>query len=166
MHTRRASWLAASVVGVLAVGGLTLFAPGVAGASSDYSHAQFQVTFSLNCTDRSAACATDPSIGLGGVWGWVALIPSSTPGTGTDTGQITGCGHSLVPGAGPGGAGHVSFDSTWNEFSSPFPPGPVADPNGNYLALNDPFGLFPFPATYGHYSVSFEGAHGNITIAP
>jgi hypothetical protein len=59
---RRASWLAASVVGVLAVGGLTLFDPGVAGASSDYGHAQFQVSFSLNCRDRSAACATDPHI--------------------------------------------------------------------------------------------------------
>jgi len=158
--------LAATVTGVLAAGSLALVGSSSASASSDYSHAQFQVTFSLNCTSRSAACATDPNIGLGGVWGWVALIPSSTPGTGSDTGQETGCGHSLVPGAAPGGAGHVSFDSTWNEFSSPVPPGPVTDPNGNYLVLNDPFQLPPLPATYGHYSVSFEGAKGQITIAP
>lgn len=165
MRTRRASWLAASVVGVLAAGGLTLFAPGVAGASSDYSHAQFQITWSLNCTNRAAVCASDPTIGPGGFWGWVALIPSATPGTGSDTGQETGCGHSLVPGAGPGGAFHTSFDSTWSEFSLPFPPGPVTDPNGNYLAINDPFGLFPVPATPGHYHVSFEGATGEITVA-
>jgi hypothetical protein len=30
--------------------------------------------------------------------------------------------------------------------------------------MTDPFGLFPVPATYGHYSVSFEG-NGQITIA-
>jgi hypothetical protein len=138
---------------------------GPAQAGSDYSHAQFQIMWSLNCTSRSAACASDPDIGLGGFWGWAALIPSSTSGTGSDTGEETVCGHSLVPGP-RGGAFHQSFDSTWFEFQSPFQPGPVADPNGNYLVLNDLFGLFPVPATYGHYSVSFEGATGEVTVAP
>jgi len=153
------------VVGAL---GALLVIAGSAQAGSDYSHAQFQVMWSLNCTDRSAACASDPDIGLGGFWGWAALLPSGTAGTGSDSGQETVCGHSSTPGGGPGGAGafHTSFDSTWIEFHSPVPPGPVADPNGNYLMLNDLFGLFPVPATYGHYSVSFEGATGEITIAP
>jgi hypothetical protein len=161
--------LAATVMGVLAAGGVALLGSSAASASaSDYSGAQFQITWSLNCTNRAAACATDPNLGggPGGFWGWVALIPSNTPGTGSDSGQETVCGHSLVPGAGPGGAFHTSFDSTWNEFSSPNPPGPVTDPNGNYLAINDPFSLFPVPATYGHYHVSFEGATGEITVAP
>lgn len=168
MHKLMARSLAAIVMGVLATGGVALLSSSAASASgSDYSGAQFQVTWSLNCTDRSAPCASDPQIGgLGGFWGWAALIPSNTPGTGSDTGQETVCGHSSTPGTGRGGAFHQSFDSTWNEFNSPVPPGPVTDPNGNYLALNDDFGLFPVPATYGHYSVSFEGATGEITIAP
>jgi hypothetical protein len=41
MRSRRVSWRTASMVGVLAIRGVTLFAPGVSGASSDYSHAQF-----------------------------------------------------------------------------------------------------------------------------
>jgi hypothetical protein len=135
------------------------FGPSVAHAASSYSGAQYQVTWSLNCDNRSAACATDPNIGLGGFWGWVALLPNRT-----DNGQETVCGHSLVPGGGPGGAFHQSFDSTW--FSSPTVRGPVADPSGNYLVVNDDFGLFPVPATYGHYSVSFEGATGMVNIAP
>ena len=162
---KRVTGRARSLVAVGALGVLLAFA-GSAQAGSDYSHAQFQVMWSLNCTNRTAACASDPDIGLGGFWGWAALIPSGTAGTGSDTGQETVCGHSSVPGGGPGGAFHLSFDSTWNEFHSPVQPGPVADPNGNYLVLNDAFGLFPVPATYGHYSVSIEGATGEITIAP
>ena len=161
---KRIKLYVSAVFGVAAVAALFGFAA-PAQAGSDYSHAQFQVTWSLNCTSRSAACASDPNIGLGGFWGWAALIPSSTSGTGSDTGQETVCGHSLVPGP-RGGAFHQSFDSTWFEFQSPVQPGPLADPNGNYLVLNDPFGLFPVPATYGHYSVSFEGATGEVTVAP
>lgn len=161
---KRMKLYVSAVVGGTAVAALFAFAA-PAQAGSDYSHAQFQVTWSLNCTSRSAVCASDPNIGLGGFWGWAALIPSGTSGTGSDTGQETVCGHSLVPGP-RGGAFHLPFDSTWFEFQSPVQPGPVADPNGNYLVLNDPFGLFPVPATYGHYSVSFEGATGEVTVAP
>lgn len=168
MKRSRVKRMVSLVVGFAAAGGSMLLAPAAAGAAgSSYSGAQYQITWSLNCTNRSAACATDPNIGgLGGFWGWVALMPSSTPGTGLDNGQETVCGHSYVPGAAPGGAGHASFDSTWISFNSPTPVGPVVDPNGNYLVINDPFGLFPVPATYGHYTVSFEGATGQITVAP
>jgi hypothetical protein len=131
-------------------------------AGSDYSHAQFQVTFSLNCNNPSAPC--QQVFGLGGIWGWIALTPD-----GGANAQVTDCGHT-TGGGGPGQAGaeHVAFDSTWVEFSSPSAPSPITptDPNGNYLAVSNSLGLPPFPATYGHYSVSFMGASGQITIAP
>jgi hypothetical protein len=124
------------------------------------SGAVYQITWSLNCDNRSAACASDPNIGLGGFWGWVALLPADAHGVQADNGQETVCGH---PG---GGALHQSFDSTWVSFSSSMPPGPVTDPNGKYILIQDPFGLFPVPATMGHYSVSFEGAKGQIQVSP
>jgi hypothetical protein len=137
-------------------------------ASSDYSHAQYQVTFSLNCNGSAAnppACAQ--VFGLGGIWGWIALAPD-----GTGNAQVTDCGHS-GPGGGGAGAGHIAFDPTWTVISSPDgPPSPITpvDPNGEYIVYTDPtsvaLGLPPMPATYGHYSVSFMGAKGQETIAP
>lgn len=134
-------------------------------AGSSYSGAVYQVTWSLNCISRSAACATDPHIGLGGFWGWVALMPATGEGVQSDNGQETVCGHNPTPGP-RGGAFHSSFDSNWFSFRSSVQPGPVADPNGRYLVINDPIGLFPVPATLGHYAVSFEGATGEIQISP
>ena len=132
-----------------------------ASTSGGYSAgAVYQITWSLNCDDRSAACASDPNIGLGGFWGWVALLPANANSVQADNGQETVCGH---PG---GGAFHQSIDSTWFSFPSSSPPGPVADPNDHYLVINDPFGLFPVPATMGHYSVSFEGAKGQNQFSP
>lgn len=159
--------LATTVIGFVTAGGVALVGASAASAapSSSYGRALYQITWSLNCDNRAAACAFDPTIGLGGFWGWVALMPSSTPGTGADNGQETVCGHSLVPGAGPGGALHAPIDSTWNMISAP-PVLPAVDPNGNYLVINDTFGLFPVPATPGHYKVSVEGATGEITVAP
>jgi hypothetical protein len=129
-------------------------------AGSDYSGAQFQITFSLNCNNPSAPC--QQVFGLGGIWGWIALMPG-----GTGNAEVTDCGHS-VGGGGGGGAQHVSFDPTWSEFSSPSAPSPITptDPNGNYLNVSNSIGLPPFPATYGHYSITFMGAKGQITIAP
>lgn len=70
--------------------------------------------------------------------------------------------------AGGAGAGHIAFDSTWEHFSSPVAPSPITptDPNGEYISVDNQVGLPPFPATYGHYSISFLGAKGQITIAP
>lgn len=162
----RSNWLTTTVVGVLAAGSLVLFAPSVAGANSDYSHAVYQVTFSLNCNNPSAPCQY--VFGLGGEWGWMALTPD-----GNANAQVTQCGH-LVGGGGPGqaGAGHEGFDTQWFESSASSPPTLITpqDPNGNYLVLapsSDGFftGLV-VPATYGHYTVNFLGAKGEITIAP
>jgi hypothetical protein len=136
---------------------------GSAQAQSNYNGAQYQVELSLNCNNPSAPC--QQIFGLGGIWGWIALMPG-----GVGNAQITDCGHSGPGGGGPGGAGagHISFDPTWSTFSSPVAPSPITptDPNGQYLNIVNTLGLPPVPATYGHYSVSFMGAKGEITIAP
>jgi len=151
------------VVIALAAAVIAAFGSGTAAAGgSDYAHAQYQVTFSLNCDNPKAPCQN--VFGLGGAWGWIALLPD-----GTANAQVTECGHT-VGGGGPGsaGAGHIAFDSTWETFSSPVPPTPVTptDPNGEYINVDNGVGLPPFPATYGHYSIRFLGATGEITIAP
>ena len=145
------------------VAAVAAFGSGTAAAGgSDYSHAQYQVTFSLNCNNPTAPCQN--VFGLGGIWGWIALTPD-----GGANAQVTECGHT-VGGGGPGGAGagHIAFDSTWSTFSSPVAPSPVTptDPNGEYINVVNSVGLAPFPATYGHYSINFMGAKGEITIAP
>jgi hypothetical protein len=155
--------------GVMAAGALGVvgFAPGVAHAASDYSGAQNQVTFSLNCNHPGAPC--QQIFGFGGVWGWIAVLPG-----GKINAQVTDCGHN-IGGGGPGSAGaqHVGYDGTWIEISSPSgPPSPITpvDPNGKYFVFNDPtsvaLNLPPMPATNGHYSLSFAGAEGQETIAP
>lgn len=158
---KRFTLQASLAVAVAAVAALFVLA-GPAQAGSDYSHAQYQVTFSLNCNNPSAPCQN--VFGLGGIWGWIALLPN-----GTANAQVTDCGHT-VGGGGPGNAGaqHVAFDSTWELFSSPVAPTPITptDPNGRYINVDNALGLPPFPATYGHYSVNFLGAKGEITIAP
>jgi len=158
---KRFKLLALVAVAVAATAAVFAFAS-PARAGSDYSHAQFQITFSLNCNNPSAPC--QQVFGLGGIWGWIALMPN-----GTGNAQVTDCGHT-VGGGGPGqaGAGHISFDPTWSMFSSPQAPSPITptDPNGEYINVSNNLGLPPFPATPGHYSVTFMGAHGQVTIAP
>ena len=119
-----------------ATGGLVFVGPSAASAAGISDRAGFHVTWSLNCNDRSSPCAQPDSFGLGGFWGSATLTAS-----GTDYGQETGCGHGLIPGAAPGGASHTSFADIWVEFPSPGgPPGPVVDPNGNYLYLGNSVG--------------------------
>jgi hypothetical protein len=162
MHAEPTKRLTARVAVTLAATAVAalLAAAAPARAGSDYSHAQYQVTFSLNCNNPSAPCQN--VFGLGGIWGWIALLPG-----GAANAEVTDCGHSGAGGGGAG-AGHISFDSAWTTFSSPVAPTPVTptDPNGEYIAVVNDLGLPPFPATYGHYSISFLGASGEITIAP
>jgi hypothetical protein len=161
--------LLASVAVAVAATAAVFAVAGPAQASSGYSHAALQVTFSLNCNGSAANPAPCSQIfGLGGLWGWIAVMPDGTTNV-----QATDCGHT-GPGGGPGsaGAGHIGFDGTWTEISSPVPPSPITpvDPNGLYLLFTDAtsgaVGLPPMPATPGHYSISFMGAKGQETIAP
>ena len=149
------------VIAAAFIASFVSFSGAAQASAGDYAHAQYQVTLSLNCNNPSAPC--QQIFGLGGIWGWIALLPD-----GRGTAQIADCGHSVGGNTGNTGAGHMAFDVTWEQFSSPNPPTPItpADPNGNYLNVANPVGLPPFPATYGHYAVSFMGARGQITIAP
>jgi hypothetical protein len=154
---------ASAIVAVAALATLLAFVGSAqAAGGSDYSHAQYQITFSLNCDNPKAPC--QQMFGLGGAWGWIALLPD-----GSANAQVTECGHT-VGGGGPGsaGAGHIAFDSTWEVFPSATPPSPVTptDPNGLYINVDNGVGLPPFPATYGHYNIRIGGATGEITIAP
>ena len=166
---KRFKLMASVAVAVTATAAIFVVA-GPAQASSDYSHAQAQVTFSLNCNGSAANPPPCSQIfGLGGLWGWIAVLPNGTTNV-----QATGCGHT-GPGGGPGsaGAGHSAFDGTWIQISSPGgPPSPITpvDPHGEYYVFTDAnsmaTGIPPVPATPGHYSISFAGAKGEITIAP
>lgn len=138
-------------------------------AASDYNGAQYQVEFSLNCNDPTALCYTH---GLGGIWGWMALMPDHTGNA-----QVALCSHTNA-GSGPGGAGaeHASFDPMWGTTFIPLSVAerslPAIDPNNRYIVLDpttEPTGVHvpPFPATPGHYALNpAMGANGSVTIAP
>jgi hypothetical protein len=149
--------LMASVAFAVAAAAAIFVVAAPAQASSDYSHAQYQITFSLNCDHASC----QQMFGLGGVWGWIALTPNG------GNAQVTECGHS-GPGGGGAGAGHLSYDVTgWPIIHSATPIGPFVDPHGNYLVMSpNPAGLPPFPATYDHYSSRAFGSNAQVTIAP
>jgi hypothetical protein len=158
----------------LALSGLGLIPMALTGSSafaaSDYSGAQYQVEFSLNCTDPSALCYTQH--GLGGIWGWMALMPDHIGNA-----QVAVCSHAYS-GSGPGGAGavHASFDPRWGTTFIPLSIAetslPAIDPSNTYIVLDpttEPAGVHvpPFPATPGHYALNPAlGANGSITIAP
>jgi hypothetical protein len=149
----RAACVSAAGAAALGVASLGL-APGVAQAQSDYSGAMYQITYSLNCDN--AQCAS--MFGLGGAWGWIQL--SATGGNA----QETVCDH---PGPGSG-AFHLALDlAPWSTFPSSSPALPFVDPSGEYLSISpNPFGLPPFPATYGHYSSNAFGSMAQATVAP
>jgi hypothetical protein len=167
MHARIARRLITAAIGVMGIGGFALLAPATAGATgSDYSGAQFQVTFSLNC--NQASCEKDAG-GLGGAWGWVALLPDNSANA-----EITLCGHT-GPGGGPHSAGafHISADGGWEELTGVGTPPPLGifqnvptarDPNRNYLQING--GFMTVPATPGHYTITTDGLADEITVAP
>jgi hypothetical protein len=144
-------------------GALVSFTPAAAHAASDYNGAVYQVEISLNCTNPTAPCKD--VFGLGGVWGWIALMPG-----GTGNAQIADCGHSTGPVHTGAGAGHISYDPHWSIVTSSSPPDPTSpvDPNGEYIIIDGGTDgpSFVVPATYGHYSLSLFGAFGQVQIAP
>ena len=142
------------LIATLAVGALALAA--TTNASAYGPDHVYQLTFSLNCDNKSSPLCTPQVFGLGGFWGWAELDGSSLAATsGTYDAQFTGCNHLTGTQA---GAQHGSVsDGPWTTLSSAqFPPGTFAvgtDPNDRYLI---PFGLgLAFPVTPGHYSMSF-----------
>jgi hypothetical protein len=153
------------VVGLVVAGGSVLLAPAAASAAgSTYSGAIYQITFSINCNNPSASCAQG---GLGGQWGWIALMPFAAGAQdGAANAQITECGHQ-IGGGGPGtaGAGHLSADGTWTDTSTPGAITPT-DPHGDYLSITVGGITLIVPATYGHYTVNAFGLTGQIQVSP
>jgi len=154
----------AAIVGSSAVGSLGLL-PASAQAQSSYSGAVYQITFSYNCVSTSQACYD--MFGLGGLWGWAALMPAYPGATfGTGNAQAAECGH-VTGGGGQAGAGHISWDPNWGTFELDQPPSPVTpqDPHNMYIGV-DSGPLPPVPATYGHYTLSNSVGTVQITVAP
>jgi hypothetical protein len=146
--------LLAAMTALVAVVGLL-----VAGASSASAYGSdhvYQLTFSLNCNNKSSQLCTPQVFGLGGFWGWIELDGASVSATSGDyDATLTGCNHLTGTQA---GAVHTNVDGgPWAILNSAnFPPGTFAvgvDPNDQYLV---PFGTgLAFPVTPGHYSLSF-----------
>jgi hypothetical protein len=155
----------ALLAGLLAGASLGAAAGGVA-ASSSSNGVLAQVEVSANCDNPTySLCDPTTGFGLGGIWLWVEIDSSSTPGTGNAVVSGAECGHVL---GGPrGGAGSIHGNFTW--WSSTDPNGfPLAfDPNNQYYNLALGNHTFAFPQTMGHYS--FSPVHGvtiQVTVAP
>ena len=110
----------------------------------------YQLTYSLNCDNKSSPMCGPNAFGLGGAWGWIE--PDSD---GTADGQATFCAHGQAAFHQDVNGVSWSFTSASDLSPAQFPVG--TDPNGNYI-VSDPssaIGFIAFPATPGHYSQSF-----------
>lgn len=144
----------ALVVTLIAVAGAL-----VVGASSASAYGPdhvYQLTFSLNCDNKTSDLCSPAVFGLGGFWGWIELDGTSTTATsGTYDATLTGCNHLTGTQA---GADHTNVsDGPWTTMhSADLPPGTFAvgvDPSDEYLV---PLGTgVAFPVTPGHYSQRF-----------
>jgi hypothetical protein len=124
----------------------------------------YQLTFSLNCDDKSSPLCAPNAFGLGGAWGWIE--PDSD---GTVDATVTFCSHNQ----GPSGAFHENINGVpWSvvpgsQLGNRFPVG--TDPTGNYIVFDSAsaLGFIAFPVTPNHYSTTFGPgirANGTVTL--
>jgi hypothetical protein len=124
-------------------------APAVQAYGNDHV---YQLTFSLNCDNKSSPLCAPDMFGLGGVWGWIE--PDSD---GTADATVTFCAH----GQGFNGAFHENLDEIpWSivpesELNGRFAVG--VDPTGQYIVFDSgsDIGFIAFPVTPDHYSIKF-----------
>jgi hypothetical protein len=123
----------------------------------------YQLTFSLNCNDKSSDLCSPDNFGLGGAWGW---IENDSDGTADAT--VTFCSHDPTQGI---GAFHENLDEVpWSivpesDLGSRFVVG--SDPTGMYIVFDasSDLGFIAFPVTSGHYSVTFgHGIRAESTV--
>lgn len=161
MHRMLRRLLAVAVPGALmfSVVAGTWAAPAAQAYGKDHV---YQLTFSLNCDNKSSPyCAAPPNgFGLGGAWGWIE--PDSD---GMADATATFCSH----GQGTNGAFHENLDVPWAIV-------PESELNGQFVVGNDPTGMyivFPnsdlsfvaFPVTPGHYSTKLDvGVTAQATV--
>ena len=146
---------------------ITVTVSGALGASVAQAYGTdhvYQLTFSLNCDDKTSPLCAPNAFGLGGVWGWIE--PDSD---GTADATITFCGHNQ----GFNGADHANLDGVkWSIVPASQLGGRFAvgtEPTGQYIVF-DPssaLGFLAFPVTANHYSISFGPgitAQGTVTL--
>jgi hypothetical protein len=111
----------------------------------------YQLTYSLNCTDKNSPLCAPDVFGLGGAWGWIE--PNND---GMADAAITFCSH----GQGHNGAFHENLDVSWSIVSGSELNGRFAvgtDPTDQYIVFDaaSDLGFIAFPVTPNHYSMSF-----------
>lgn len=141
----------------LAAAGLAaaLMVIGAGGASAYGPDHLYQLTFSLNCDNKTSPLCGPAVFGTGGFWGWIEIDGTAGATSGTYDAQMTGCNH--LTGTQAGAAHTAVADGPWAILSSSaLPPGTFVvgvDPNDRYLV---PSGTgLAFPVTAGHYAMRF-----------
>jgi hypothetical protein len=111
----------------------------------------YQLTFSLNCDNKTSPLCAPDVFGLGGVWGWI-----EPDADGTADATVTFCGH----GQGFNGASHENLDGVaWtivsgSQLNGAFTVG--TDPGDQYIVFpGSDLSFVAFPVTPNHYSISF-----------
>jgi hypothetical protein len=143
---------------VAAVSAVAIGAP----AAQAYGPAHvYQLTFSLNCDNKSSPLCAPNAFGLGGAWGWIEVDPTDADAT------LTFCSHQ----PGQTGAGHVNLDAlAWSIVTraqlnpNMFVVG--TDPTDHYIVFpNSPLGFIAFPVTANHYSTKLgAGISAQATV--
>ena len=98
--------------------------PGVIAAAPAQAYGTdhvYQLTFSLNCNDRTSPLCAPDMFTLGGVWGWIE--PDSD---GTADATVTFCGH----GQGFNGAFHENLDGVFARLEKLHVTEPAPSPAG------------------------------------
>jgi hypothetical protein len=121
----------------------------------------YQLTFSLNCDNKSSPLCAPTNFGLGGAWGWIEVDPNDADAT------VTFCGHQ----PGQTGAGHENLNGlAWTIVTSAqlnphmFVVG--TDPTDHYIVFpNSDLAFIAFPVTANHYSTKFgPGISAQATV--
>jgi hypothetical protein len=157
--------IARSVLAIVAPGAMiAAMVGGAFGAPAAQAYGSdhvYQLTYSLNCDDKTSPLCAPDVFGLGGAWGWIE--PDSD---GMADAQITFCSH----GQGEHGAFHESLDVSWSivdesQLGDRFAVG--TDPNGQYIVFDETsdLGFIAFPVTPDHYTVTFgPGIRAESTV--
>jgi hypothetical protein len=143
--TRIRRYLLLIVASVAAIAATAmLVAPAAQAYGSDHV---YQLTFSLNCNNKTSPLCGPDQFGLGGVWGWIE--PDSD---GNADATVTFCSHAT----GQTGAFHENLDVPWS-IASAVPAGafPVGTDSQYIVFPNTDLSFIAFPVTPGHYSTSF-----------
>lgn len=121
----------------------------------------YQLTFSLNCDNKSSPLCTPNAFGLGGVWGWIEVDSTDADAT------VTFCSHA----SGQTGASHENLNGlTWaivpGSQLNPHMFVVGQDPTNQYIVFpNSDLAFIAFPVTANHYSTRFgPGVTAQATV--